>query len=121
MQIVINQSVYINCIKLNRKTFQVKCEQRQVFQSKKVRNSITMREIEELRITSCHMSLRNKKELFYSNGVDYDKVFKYYDYVKSLNSIYYESILESKNKQNLKFLEILKLLKIYLSILFENS
>lgn len=102
----------------SRKTLHVVCEKRQVFQCKRVVNNITLRDIDELRITSCHMSLKNKKELFYANGVDYEKVFKYYDYVKKLNDLYYQPILENNNIQQYQNSNLWHLILIYISILF---
>ncbi len=75
-----------------------------------------MRDIEELRITSCHMSLKNKIELFYANGMDYEKVFKYYHYVKKLNDIYYQPILENEKEES-GFLRFWKFLKAYIAII----
>jgi len=98
-----------------RKPLQIVCEKRQIFQCKRVKNNISLRDIDELRITSCHMSLKNKRELFYANGVDYDNVFKYYDYVKKLNNMYYE---EDKTIQQYQVSNLWHLILIYISILF---
>ena len=51
---------------------------------------VSLNDIEDC-LSSCtiNQTHQQKQELFYSNGIDYDKVFKYYKFVKELNNIYY--------------------------------
>lgn len=53
---------------------------------------VSLNDVEDC-LSSCtiNQTHEQKKELFYSNGIDYDKVFKYYKFVKDLNKIYYKS------------------------------
>ena len=53
---------------------------------------VSLNDIEDC-LSSCtiNQTHQQKQELFYSNGIDYDKVFKYYKFVKELNNIYYNS------------------------------
>jgi hypothetical protein len=68
-----------------RKSLKISCG-RQVFQCKPPRNTVRVKDISELFIASSKMSLKDKRDLFYANGVDYDRVDKYYEHVKKLNS-----------------------------------
>lgn len=65
----------------------------QVFQTNPptVKN-ISLVHIRELNEASIRMSIDNKRQYFYSNGVDYDMVDKYYDTVVSLNSAYQKNM-----------------------------
>jgi hypothetical protein len=53
---------------------------------------VSLNDIEDC-LSSCtiNQTHQQKQELFYSNGIDYDKVFKYYKFVKDLNNVYYNS------------------------------
>jgi len=53
---------------------------------------VSLNDIEDCLSSSCtnNINYQQKKELFYSNGIDYDKVFKYYTFVKTLNKTYYD-------------------------------
>jgi len=53
---------------------------------------VSLNDIEDC-LSSCtiNQTHQQKQELFYSNGIDYDKVFKYYKFVKELNNFYYNS------------------------------
>jgi len=49
-------------------------------------------------VDSCINSIKNKfltetdkRDIFYSNGIDYDRVYQYYKHVESLNNLYYNT------------------------------
>lgn len=57
-----------------------------------------MRCIDDLLICTRFMNVRDKKEVFFAQGVDYDNVHKYYDVVKQFNNIYYKVDAPKKTK-----------------------
>lgn len=63
---------------------------------------VSLNDIEDC-LSSCtiNQSHQQKQELFYSNGIDYDKVLKYYTFVKDLNNIYYNSDKSRDNIYNI--------------------
>jgi hypothetical protein len=61
----------------------------QIFQTNPpIVKNISIVYIRELNEASNRMSVDSKRQYFYSNGVDYDMVEKYYDKVTSLNNAY---------------------------------
>lgn len=64
---------------------------RQVFQTHFSRNNnVSLRCIDDLLISTRSMNVRDKKDVFFAQGLDYDNVNKYYNVVKYLNHTYYE-------------------------------
>lgn len=57
-----------------------------------------MRCIDDLLICTRFMNVRDKKDLFFAQGVDYDNVQKYYNVVKCLNNNYYRVRAPAKTK-----------------------
>lgn len=84
----------------------------QIFQINPPITQVTLNSIEDC-LNSCSKSdtFQQRVEIFYSNGIDYDKVSKYYDYVKCLNmTMKVES--ENENKEPSVFKKIWVCLQI---------
>ena len=59
---------------------------RTVFQADNVIN-VTLDDVDDLIDCTHTMPVKIRRDYFYANGVDYDKVVKYYNTVKQLNAI----------------------------------
>jgi hypothetical protein len=60
-----------------------KAQNRHVFQSNPPIVPVTYHDISDALIASENLTHNQKKEYFYCQGIDYDNVCRYYDYVKS--------------------------------------
>jgi hypothetical protein len=69
-------------IKQNRRVVN-KAQNRYVFQSNPPIVPVTYHDISDALIASENLTHNQKKEYFYCQGIDYDNVCRYYDYVKS--------------------------------------
>lgn len=57
-----------------------------------------MRNIDDLLTSTRLMNVRDKKDVFFSQGFDYDNVNKYYDVVTCLNNTFYKVRAPIKSK-----------------------
>ena len=69
---------------------------RQIFQAYPSRNSVMIRDVDELLVMTSHLNRHEKKTVFYAHGADYDRVLKYYMRVKRLNEIYYKKSISAE-------------------------
>jgi hypothetical protein len=63
-------------------------DNRQIFQVYPPICNVNLFDVEYCLEVCSKTTYLHKKELFYSNGIDYDRVFKYHNYIKDLNKIY---------------------------------
>ena len=90
-----------------------------VFNIPNIKKNITYHEIDGLLSATKRMSNSNKREVFYSNGVDYDMVEKYYDCIKSLEKSYLTSYsTKYKEIEDYPPWHYARLLMMYLALLF---
>lgn len=62
----------------------------QIFQINPPLMNINMIDIEDcIESSENKLSYQQKKDIFYSHGIDYDKVFQYYEYIQKINYINY--------------------------------
>jgi hypothetical protein len=76
---------------LARRPLVVKCashNERQVFQVYPPKHHVSLRDVEETMIATTNLSVGDKREVFLSVGIDYDRVEKYYGQVKYLEAIW---------------------------------
>lgn len=64
------------------------CDKTPVFQADRRFEPVTMLDIEDLLEASINMRPLEKRDYFYSNGVDYENVVRYYGKVQRLNAAY---------------------------------
>lgn len=77
---------------------------------------VTISDIKHLKYSTKSMKLDDKINYFYSNGVDYTNVCKYYDYILMLNKL----VKQDENKKNL-FFDIKNNLAFMYSFVFETN
>ena len=65
----------------------IRAERKQVFQVAPCKYDVNIKDIRDLVITCKDMDTRNKKDMFYSYGIDYDMVEKHYENVTKLNAL----------------------------------
>ena len=74
-------------------------ENKTIFQANIYISPPSIKYISELRECTSSLSHNNRREFFYANGIDYDNMIKYYDYIENLeNTIqrdYSKNIIES--------------------------
>ena len=71
------------------KKLHIKCmSSKTIFQSNIHVSPPTMQYISELQDCTKQLSEQNRREFFNSNGIDYDNIKKYYDYVNYIENIY---------------------------------
>jgi len=96
-----NRILKRNCIIKSKKNDYVDYADRcQVFQVNPPFAQFNINDIEDC-FAACtgNQTYQQREELFYSRGIDYYKVFKYYDYVKRLNKIYKNSPSKIENEE----------------------
>lgn len=77
---------------------------------------VTMADIEDLLECTHKMSHKQKKEYFYANGVDYDKVIVYYKRVKILNDTLYPPVsFKSQVKEYARIWGVLIMLLVHIA------
>ena len=106
---------------IGRTSVRISCS-RSVFTVSQCGKHVTYNEIQGLLSATRKMSRQNKKDVFYANGVDFDNVEKYYEYMQKLEITYsglrYNASVVDKNRQLNQPWYFWRLAIMYLLMLF---
>lgn len=94
-------------------------DNRQIFQIYPPICDVNLVNVEDcLEVCNKHTTYLHKKELFYSNGIDYDRVFQYHNYIERLNYVYYIFTDPDINNKKQNDINLFKKLWIIIQIVF---
>lgn len=91
---------------------------RTIFQVKPPRHNVTIRDVEDIKNATRYLPPNLRRDIFYANGIDYDRVEKYYNYVRDLEKSWYINE-EGKKVTHFRLLCLGRLLKVFLLMLFD--
>jgi len=89
-------------------------QQATVFQVKPPICKVTYRDVSDALEVSRKMSIRDKRDYFYSNGIDYDNVVKYWDHVNYME----RCVLRSDNTLIIRMKAAFDALCLHIAILY---